>query len=125
MYKKTGIRLRALHQTQTNYYGPPIIKSCGSVTHIDRFGTDLVCRNHPVPPVAEYDLFLERSNARICEGNTTYKQKSGQRLRRIVIMRREGCGWKECGDAIGISAETARNWCEMLPLELSPNGIGQ
>lgn len=125
MHKKTGIRLSALNQTQANYYGAPVTKSYGSVTHVDRFGTDLVCRNRPVPPVAEYESYLRRSNSRICEGHHLYKQKTGTRLRRIVIMRREGCSWKECGEPIGISAQVARRWVEMLPLELSPDSIGQ
>jgi len=39
-------------------------------------------------------------------------------LRRIVVMRRAGATWKECGDATGITASAAREWVKMLPLGL-------
>ena len=120
---KTRIRRSVTSLNKPNYYGSPVTKNYGSVTHIDRFGTDLICHNLPVPPVAEYDLYLRSSNSRNYDpANLT--GKTGQRLRRIVIMRREGYSWKECGEAIGIKEQNARGWAEMLPLELSPNGIG-
>lgn len=98
-------------------YGTPTVAGYGVIEHADSFGTDMAVRSKVPPPVAEYDEYLKGRNVQFCGTNHNI-QKTGYRLRRIVVMRRNGSTWKECGDATGISAKAARSWVEMLPLGL-------
>lgn len=99
-------------------YGSAATKQYGGIEHIDKFGTDLAMRSATPPPVAEYDAYLKSRNVRFSIHNHS-AQKTGYRLRRIVVMRRNGSSWKECGEAVGVSATQAREWVEFLPLELA------
>ena len=99
-------------------YGKPATRKYGGIEHADKFGTDLAIRSAVPPPVAEYDAYLVGRNVRFRLTNHG-TQKTGYRLRRIVVMRRAGASWKECGEATGISGSTAKEWVEFLPLELA------
>jgi hypothetical protein len=71
----------------------------------------------PIAPVAEYEAWLRgRNRNRYMNGNN---QSTGAKIRRIVIMRRQGSTWKECGAAVGVSGNCAQDWVEFLPFELS------
>lgn len=64
------------------------------------------------PPVAEYDAWLaalpNRRGGRI----------TGAKLRRAVIMRRQGASLEECGLAIGFRVPGIHKWLRRLPPEL-------
>lgn len=121
MDEATRIRLTANDRPRPNFYRPAITRTYGSVTHADKFGTDIALRSRKPPPVEEYNAWLERpgQNSRRFGLGHGGPVKAGFRLRRIVIMRREGCSWKECGEALGIRANLAREWVEFLPRELA------
>lgn len=68
----------------------------------------------PIAPVADYDAWLWSRNRFRREGRCT-----GAKIRRIVIMRRQGSTWKECGEAVGITGGCAKEWVEFLPFDLS------
>ncbi len=116
--RTTGIRIAARNPDKPNLYGPAATPKYGAVTHADRFGTDICLRSAAPPPVGEYDAYLKGRNIRGFD-HINRTNKTGFRIRRIVIMRRAGSTWKECGEAVGISAQAAREWTEMLPLELA------
>ena len=99
-------------------YGSATIKKYGGIEHTDKFGTDLAMRSATPPPIVEYDAYLKSRNIRFVSHNHK-TQKTGYRLRRIVVMRRNGSSWKECGEAVGVSASLAKEWVEFLPLELA------
>lgn len=100
-------------------YGAAVTSGHGGIEHSDKFGTDLKMKSATPPPVEEYDAYLRGRNVRFSATSHT-PQKTGFRLRRIVIMRRAGSTWGECGAAVGISNKAARAWVEFLPLELAP-----
>ena len=105
-------------QCRSSLYGNAETRKGGGIEHADKFGTNVAIRSATPPPVELYDKYLRSRNVRFQSTNHR-TQKSGFRLRRIVIMRRAGSTWKECGDAVGISAASARDWVEFLPLELA------
>jgi hypothetical protein len=105
-------------QPRSSLYGAPQTRKAGGIIHADKFGTDLQMRSAVPPPVAEYDEYLRRRNLRFRSPNHG-TQISGFRLRRIVVMRREGMTWKECGEAVGVSGRTAKSWVEFLPMALA------
>lgn len=107
-----------MHDRRKSLYGKAVTNAHGGIEHADRFGTDLAIRPATPPPVAEYDAYLNSRNVRFCATNHK-TQVTGFRLRRIVIMRRAGSSWKECGEAVGTSAGAARSWVEFLPYELA------
>jgi hypothetical protein len=91
-----------------------VTRKSGGIIHADTFGTDLQMRSATPPPVADYDEWL-RSGNNTLHGNS---RCTGAKLRRIVIMRRDGCTWRECGEAVGVSATTAWKWVEFLPMRM-------
>lgn len=101
-------------QPISSLYGPPVTRKSGGIIHADKFGTDLQMRSATPPPVAEYDDWLRSGNNRL-HGNSPC---TGAKLRRIVIMRRDGCNWSECGEAVGVTGGTAKNWVEFLPMHM-------
>ena len=78
-------------------------------------GKQIAMQARPVAPVADYEVWLNSRN-RFSGGGS---KCTGAKLRRIVIMRRQGSSWKECGDAVGVVGSAAKAWVEFLPLELS------
>lgn len=105
-------------QTRASLYGAPVTRKGGGIEHADKLGTNLAMRPAQPPPVAEYDQYLKSRNVRFSETNHR-TQITGFRLRRIVVMRRQGATWKECGAAVGLSASSAQIWTEFLPLALA------
>jgi hypothetical protein len=109
-----------VHERRGYLYGNATTRRAGGIEHASKFGTGLVMRSAAPPPVAAYDAYLSSSNTRnarnvrILHGT----MKTGFRLRRIVVMRRAGSSWQQCGEAVGISAASARGWVEFLPHEL-------
>lgn len=97
-----------------------VTRNCGEISHADRFGTDLAIRPKTVPPVSEYNAYVQAAQRR----KTHYWHRSqrfeGVFLRRAVIMRRQGETWSDIGRAIGVAGTTIKNWVEFLPLELQP-----
>ena len=97
-----------------------ITHSHGAIIHADSFGTDIAVRAKKAGTVEEYDAYLSKASR-----NVRYTQSfkvvhpSGAKLRRIVIMRRQGATWKECGEAVGVAGGTAKCWVELLPFELA------
>lgn len=75
-------------------------------------------RSAPTPDAAIYDEWLNRRN----RGRNAHRDPdfgiNGAKLRRAVIMRKQGQTWKEIGDAVGMSASAIRAHCEFLPLDL-------
>lgn len=109
-----------LSTRRKSLYGAATTAASGGIEHIDRFGTGLVMRSAAPPPVAAYDAYLSSSNTRNARNVRVLHgtMKTGFRLRRIVVMRRAGSSWQQCGEAVGISAASARGWVEFLPHEL-------
>jgi len=107
-------------QPRSALYGAAATRKGGGIEHADRFGTNLAIRSSAVPAVAEYDDYLKRQNERRIN-RIHAANKTGARLRRIVIMRREGASWKSCGDATGVSGACAKGWVEYLPQALGVN----
>lgn len=102
----------------TSLYGAPVTAKYGSITHSDKFGTDIAMRSAAPPPVSAYDEYLARETIRKPLIHINQVVKTGFRLRRVVVMRRQGATWKECGAAVGVSGSVARSWVESLPTEL-------
>jgi hypothetical protein len=98
-------------------YGDATTRRAGGIEHASKFGTDLAMRSATPPPAEAYDDWLRGRNIRHY-GGVHGVQKTGFRLRRIVIMRRAGSSWAECGAALGITHSAAKNWVEFLPHEL-------
>lgn len=104
-------------QPRSSLYGPPVTRKSGGVIYADKFGTDLQMRSATPPPVAEYDAWLQSRN--YAPSPWTHRvHPTGAKLRRIVIMRRDGCNWSECGEAVGVTGGTAKNWVEFLPMHM-------
>lgn len=115
-----SLRNRAypMSDRRNTLYGPAITNKSGGIEIADKFGTDLIMRSSMPPPVEEYDAYLKSRNAKAKMMHHA-TQKTGYRLRRIVIMRRQGSTWKECGEAVGVSGNSAKEWVEFLPYELA------
>jgi len=115
--KKTAYPTGDMYR-QSALRGGPVTHRFGGIEHADKFGTDLAMRPATPPPIAEYDAYLKARNVRVSSTIHT-PQKTGYRLRRIVVMRRAGSSWKECGEAVGISGPAAQDWVAFLPYELA------
>lgn len=102
----------------TSLYGAPVTANYGGITHRDKFGTDIAMRSAAPPPVSAYDEYLARATNRKPLIHINQVVQTGFRLRRIVVMRRQGATWKECGAAVGVSGPVAKSWVEFLPIEL-------
>lgn len=102
----------------TSLYGAPVTAKYGGVTHSDKFGTDIAITPAAPPPVSAYDEYLARASNRKPLTHINQVVRTGFRLRRIVVMRRQGATWKECGEAVGVSGAVAKSWVEFLPIGL-------
>ena len=113
----------SLSKNQSYGIGKPdnsTVKSYGRIERADKFGTDLAMRSKATPPVSAYDEYVRVSQHRCSVYHHHRDRFQGCFLRRAVIMRRNGSTWKECGQAIGVSASAINGWVQFLPLELQP-----
>jgi uncharacterized protein (DUF4415 family) len=76
-----------------------------------------------VPSAEEYQAWLDRptNRSRPKYHNHPYKQVTGVKLRRAVIMRRQGENWKDCANAVGLSrGSSIKHYFEFMPEHLRP-----
>lgn len=107
-----------MYRNNKIYSGSFSTEKHGTIVSVSHNGKRIAMQAKPIASVAEYDAWIRTRNYHRYEGPYT-KAKDGSRLRRIVIMRRQGSTWGECGEAIGVSASTARSWVEFLPFDLA------
>ena len=79
-------------------------------------GAFLAIRSAAPPDASEYDAWLSLQLAKT-RGSTA--KVTGAKLRRMVIMRRQGSTFAEIGRAVGLTSVTARNWLIALPEALA------
>lgn len=87
----------------------------GSSAHLYHKGVYVAVHSAAPPPVEVYDQWIADNHPlkRRCGGAI-----EGRKLRRMVVMRRQGSSLKECGEAVGHSKHFARSWLSLLPTEL-------
>ena len=75
------------------------------------------------PPAEEYEAWLNRPSNRARRGTMHDPDAgiSGTKLRRVVVMRKQGENWAACARAIGLSSgATIKYYCEFMPEHLQP-----
>jgi hypothetical protein len=76
------------------------------------------------PPAEEYEAWLNRPSNRARRGNMHDPNAgiSGTKLRRVVIMRKQGETWADCARAIGFrgGGGNIKYYCEFMPEHLRP-----
>lgn len=80
--------------------------------------------NAKPPPSEEYQAWLDRPTNRV-RCRPTYvgssKEMTGAKLRRVVIMRKQGESWADCARAIGYASRAALTaYFDMMPEHLRP-----
>jgi len=90
-------------------------KGTGTIISVPHNGKNVRIQAKPIAPVAAYDAWLRGSN----RNRHSHNRRTGAKLRRIVIMRRQGSSWAECGAAVGVGGSCAKEWVEFLPFELA------
>lgn len=90
-------------------------KGTGTIIGVNHNGAKLRMQPKPIAPVEAYDAWLRSRN----NYGGTRSPVTGAKLRRIVIMKRQGSTWEECGYAVGVRGGTAASWVAFLPFELS------
>jgi hypothetical protein len=118
MADKVPPEYRALRNRRYILYSPDAVRKAGRLQPAETFGTDMAIRPGTPPPVAEYDAWVARPSNQRPYQHCRNREQTGARIRRIVIMRRSGATWRECGEAVGVSGSTAKVWVEMLPPRL-------
>lgn len=119
MRHETRVRRSAFGLYVHKSYGPATTSKCGTTIRADTFGDNMPVKSAPVHPVQAFDEWISKRNR---WGSISQHGKAGMtgaKVRRILIMRREGCTWKECGEAVGVCGGRAKEWLDTLPLELS------
>jgi hypothetical protein len=87
-----------------------------NTVHAGHHGGLLRMHSAAPPPPAEYDAWLQaQATEKTKYGHTVV---SGAKLRRAVVMRRNGCALAEIGRSLGVSGKTACLWLGSLPEEL-------
>jgi hypothetical protein len=105
----------SMYRANKIYSSPASTAKHGTIISVHHNGRRLAMQAKPIAPVAEYEAWLRGRNRNRYSSN----QSTGAKLRRIVIMRRQGSTWKECGEAVGVSGNCAKEWVDFLPFELS------
>ena len=75
------------------------------------------------PPAEEYEAWLNRPSNRARRGTIHDPNAgiSGAKLRRVVIMRKQGETWASCARAIGVcNGANIKHYCEFMPEHLRP-----
>lgn len=70
----------------------------------------------PVPSAEAYQAWF---NSITTQHGKKCSDLSGKKLRRMVIMRRQGSANKAIAEAVGLHAQTVSNWLCRLPPELA------
>lgn len=78
-------------------------------------GAFIAMHNTALPPVAEFDAFV---SLQLAKTRGKQSKMTGAKLKRVSMMRRNGCTLKECGRAIGVSLTCVKDWCNRLPAAL-------
>ena len=104
-----------MYRANKIYSSPASTAKHGTIISVHHNGRRLAMQAKPIAPVAEYEAWLRGRNRNRYSSN----QSTGAKIRRIVIMRRQGSTWKECGEAVGVSGNCAKEWVDFLPFELS------
>lgn len=85
-------------------------------THAGHQGIYVKIHSSAPPPASEYEAWLSD----ILSGERRARLKiDGAKLRRMVVMARQGATQKECGAAVGLSQKRAGEWLKKLPKGLS------
>lgn len=107
--------LAHMYNTSQIHADASVTNSHGSIVGVSHIGKYIKIQAKKIESVQAYDDWLKKRNS-----FTRSKTKcTGAKLRRIVIMRRQGSTWKECADAVGTGASSVKKWVEFLPFELS------
>jgi hypothetical protein len=87
------------------------------VPHTDcqRLGFELGFRQQTAAPAADYDAWL----ASVFSDKGANRKVDGSKLRRAVIMRRNGCTIAEASRVVGICKSGLCQWLNALPPELA------
>lgn len=100
---------------QNVIYDPAITSKVGSIISVPHIGRYTAIQAKPIASVSAYQDWLDRSQQKRNSGG----KYTAAKIRRAVIMRRQGSSFKECGEAVGADQSAVRSWLEFLPLELS------
>jgi hypothetical protein len=109
----------SMYRANKIYSSPASTAKHGTIISVHHNGRRLAMQAKPIAPVADYEAWLRGRNYRQFSCPHHRRPRDGAALRRIVIMRRQGSTWKECGEALGISGNAAKDWVDFLPFELS------
>lgn len=88
----------------------------GSGAHLWHKGIYVAVNQSAPPPVDKYDEWLAEHLKQARKWKITI---SGSRLRRAVVMTRNGSTCREIGSAIGMSGACISGWLAKLPPELA------
>ena len=97
------------------YSSPAVTGNRGTIIAVPHNGKNIAIQAKPIAPVADYKKWFWSRNSWGCGGSKC----SPEKIRRIVIMRRQGSSWKECGEAVGVGGSAAKSWVEFLPFDLA------
>lgn len=95
-------------------YDPAVTNKVGSIVAVPHNGKNIAMQARPIAPVSAYEEWYWSRNRWYDGGKVT-----PAKIRRVVIMRRQGSTWKECGEAVGVSGSRAKEWVEFLPFDLA------
>ena len=107
--------IRKMYVENRIYTSPYSVAKHGMIVSVPHEGRRIAIQAKPIAPVADYEKWLRNRNRYRGYGG----KYSAAKVRRVVIMRRQGSSWKECGEAVGVSGSAAKSWVEFLPFELS------
>lgn len=99
--------------SENKIYSPSATNKCGLIVSAPHNGQNIAIQAKPIAPLADYEKWFRSRNKRYGGKITPAK------IRRIVIMRRQGATWKECGEAVGVHGHYAKDWVEFLPFDLA------
>lgn len=87
-----------------------------NTVHAGHHGGLLRMHSATPPPVEEYERWLSE---RLSNDRRARPKITGAKLRRMVVMRRQGSEMAEIGRAVGLKGAGPRKWLAMLPPELA------
>lgn len=105
-----------LRGDRDNFVGPD---TANRTLHCDHHGVFLRMHSATPPPAEEYNRWLADWIATSDKHGRGKTPLTGAKLRRIVVMRRQGSSLAECGRAVGVSPKPVLDWLARLPVEMS------